>query len=260
MLGHDPECDLVPPLAIIDNLGLGFGGAPLFENLSCSIVPGSTLAVVGANGSGKSTFVKTLLGLHIPLSGQIKWPSGKPNEIGYLAQLTEFDRRFPIRVRDLAAMGTWQGFNPFSGLNKNIRMRIDQALETAGILDIADEPLHTLSGGQLQRSLFARVIMQDAPIILLDEPFSAVDQYTEQHLLRVVDQWQKEGRAVIMVLHDLSAVLDHCTHALLLGNGRARVGTVADVLTPDNLVAQGYMSSSQASWMFRNTQSKDVQQ
>ena len=176
---------------------------------------------------------------------------GKPAEIGYLAQLTEFDRRFPIRVRDLAAMGAWQGFNPFAGLNKTTRNRVDAALEMAGILDLADHPLHTLSGGQLQRTLFSRVIMQDAPLILLDEPFSAVDQYTEQHLLSVIETWQSEGRAVIMVLHDLSAVLDHCTHALLLGNGRASFGTVDDILTPDRLVAQGYMSSSQASWMFR---------
>ena len=239
------------PIASIENLSLGFGDVTLFKDLSCSVEPGSILAVVGANGSGKSTFVKTLLGLQSAVDGRIEWPTGKPSEIGYLAQLTEFDRRFPIRVRDLAAMGAWQGFNPFAGLNKTTRNRVDAALEMAGILDLADQPLHALSGGQLQRALFSRVIMQDAPLILLDEPFSAVDQYTEQHLLSVIETWQNEGRAVIMVLHDLSAVLDHCTHALLLGNGRASFGTVNDILTPDRLVAQGYMSSSQASWMFR---------
>ena len=239
------------PIVTIENLCLGFGHLSLFDGLNCDVKPGSILAVVGANGSGKSTFVKTLLGLQSPIEGRINWPTGKPAEIGYLAQLTEFDRRFPIRVRDLAAIGAWQGFNPFAGLNKTTRNRVDAALEMAGILDLADHPLHTLSGGQLQRALFSRVIMQDAPLILLDEPFSAVDQYTEQHLLSVIETWQSEGRAVIMVLHDLSALLDHCTYALLLGNGRARLGAVNDILTPDRLVAQGYMSSSQASWMFR---------
>ncbi|MGB0735081.1 MAG: metal ABC transporter ATP-binding protein, partial [Paracoccaceae bacterium] len=175
----------MPPIVSIENLSLGFGDLTLFDGLNCDVEPGSILAVVGANGSGKSTFVKTLLGLESPMDGRIEWPTGKPAEIGYLAQLTEFDRRFPIRVRDLAAMGAWQGFNPFAGLNKTTRNRVDAALEMAGILDLADQPLHTLSGGQLQRALFSRVIMQDAPLILLDEPFSAVDQYTEQHLLSV---------------------------------------------------------------------------
>jgi zinc/manganese transport system ATP-binding protein len=241
----------VPPVVSKKKLCLGFGDVTLVYRINWDVKPGSILAVVGANGSGKSTFVKTLLGLQSPMNGRIEWPTGKPAEIGYLAQLTEFDRRFPIRVRDLAAMGAWHGFNPFAGLNKTTRNRVDAALKMAGILDLADQPLHTLSGGLLQRALFSRVIMQDAPLILLDEPFSAVDQYTEQHLLSVMETWQSEGRAVIMVLHDLSVVLDHCTHALLLGNGRASFGAVNDILTPDRLVAQGYMSSSQASWMFR---------
>ena len=108
----------MPPIVSIENLSLGFGDLTLFDGLHCDVEPGSILAVVGANGSGKSTFVKTLLGLQSPIAGRIEWPKGKPAEIGYLAQLTEFDRRFPIRVRDLAAMGAWQGFNPFAGLNK----------------------------------------------------------------------------------------------------------------------------------------------
>ena len=140
------------PIVTIKDLSLGFGNLTLFDGLSFDVKPGSILAVVGANGSGKSTFVKTLLGLQSPITGRIEWPTDKPTEIGYLAQLTEFDRRFPIRVRDLAAMGAWQGFNPFAGLNKTTRNRVNAALEMAGILDLADHPLHTLSGGQLQRA------------------------------------------------------------------------------------------------------------
>ena len=80
-----------------------------------------------------------------------------------MAQLSEFDRRFPIRVRDLAVMGTWKGFNLLSGMKAATRDKVDHALEQAGVLDLAERPLHTLSGGQLQRALFAHVIMQDAP-------------------------------------------------------------------------------------------------
>ncbi len=183
----------------IRNLAVGYPGLTLFRQLSIDIEAGWTLAVLGANGAGKSTLVKTLLGLMSPLEGRIEWPAGRPHEIAYLAQMTEFDRRFPIRVRDL----------------------------------------------------FARVIMQDAPLILLDEPFAAVDQSTEAHLLGIIERWREEGRAVLLVVHDLSSVLDHCSHALLLGGGEASHGLVNDVLTPQKLVQQGYLSASQADWMFR---------
>ncbi len=243
------------PVLQLRDLSLGYPDLRLFHRLSMDIEAGTTLAVLGANGSGKSTFVKMLLGLMNPLSGSMNWPKGRPAEIGYLAQMTEFDRRFPIRVRDLAAMGAWRGFGFRSGLDGAARDRMTAALDEAGVLDIADRPLHMLSGGQLQRALFARVIMQDAPLILLDEPFAAVDQSTEAHLLSIIRRWRDEGRAVVLVVHDLSSVLDHCSHALLLGGQEATHGPVNDVLTPDQLVAQGYLSESQASWMFRSNPS-----
>ena len=242
----------------IRNLALGYPGLDLFRGLSMDLEKGSTLAVLGANGSGKSTFVKMLLGLMEPLSGRLTWPNGRPREVGYLAQMTEFDRRFPIRVRDLAAMGAWNGFGLRGKLDKKSRVQVDDALEAAGVLDIADRSLHTLSGGQLQRALFARVIMQDAPLILLDEPFAAVDQSTEAHLLSIIGRWRDEGRAVVLVVHDLSSVLDHCSHALLLGGGAATYGTVDDVLTPERLIEQKYLSESQAAWMFRSKQPKEA--
>lgn len=215
---------------------------------------GTTLAVLGANGSGKSTFVKMLLGLMPPLAGKLHWPGGHPKDIGYLAQMTEFDRRFPLRVRDLATMGAWKGFGLGGRLDAETNAKVASALEAVGVRDIADRSLHTLSGGQLQRALFARVIMQDAPLILLDEPFAAVDQTTEAHLLKLIDAWRDEGRAIILVVHDLSSVLDHCDTALLLGNGEACHGPVETILTPERLVAQNYLSDSQAAWMFKGPQ------
>ena len=106
-----------------------------------------------------------------------------------------------------------------------------------------------MSAGQLQRALFARTIVQDAEVILLDEPFTAVDQATEAELLSLIDGWAGEGRAVAVVLHDLSAVLQHANRAMLLGGGVARFGDPAEVLTPDHLVAQGYLSATQMRWL-----------
>ncbi|MEM8624487.1 MAG: ATP-binding cassette domain-containing protein [Pseudomonadota bacterium] len=233
------------------NLELGYPELTLVRRLSVSVHSGTTLAVLGANGSGKSTLVKVLLGLLAPRGGRLVWPKGRPREIGYLAQMSDFDRRFPIRVRDLAAMGAWRSLGLRKGLDRAGRTRVAEALDEAGVLSIQDQPLHTLSGGQLQRALFARVIVQDAPLILLDEPFAAVDQSTEAHLLKIITRWREEGRAIVLVIHDLSSVLDHCSHALLLGAGIGAFGLVESVLTPERLVAQGYMSESQADWMFR---------
>ena len=245
---------LLPVMLHIRDLALGYPDQVLFSGLTMEIARGSTLAVLGANGAGKSTFVKMLLGLQEPLSGSLTWPGGKPGEIGYLAQMREFDQRFPLRVRDLVAMGSWKGLGLFKRLDRTMRDKIHAALDLAGVADIADQSIHTLSGGQLQRALFARVIMQDAPLILLDEPFAAVDQTTEAHLLSLIDHWRDEGRCVVLVVHDLSSALDHCSHALLLGGDlssdkRASFGPVADVLTAERLVAHKYLSSSQLSWM-----------
>ncbi|MEM1188368.1 MAG: metal ABC transporter ATP-binding protein [Pseudomonadota bacterium] len=238
-------------LVRLQDLVLGYGELTLVRRLSMDIEAGMTLAVLGANGAGKSTFVKGLLGLIPPLAGQITWPAGRPRDIGYLAQMSEFDRRFPIRVRDLVAMGSWQGLGLWLGPRQDRHEATLKAMDEAGVLAIADQPLHALSGGQLQRTLFARVILQNAPLVVLDEPFTAVDQRTENHLLAMMGHWRQEGRAIVLVVHDLSSVLDHCDRVLLLGGGIATHGTVESVLTHEHLVAQGYLSESQAAWMLR---------
>ena len=238
-----------------DGLVLGYRKRALLSDVRFAVGGGDVMAVVGHNGSGKSTFVKTVRGVLPAVAGRLDWPRGRPPEIAYLGQLTEFDRRFPIRVGDLAAVGAWHGIGLTGRIDAQCRARIDDALRCTGVADIADMPIHELSAGQLQRALFARTIVQDAPLILLDEPFTAVDQTTEEQLLGLIESWAAEGRAVILVVHDLSAVLRHCTSALLLGAGRARFGPPEDVLTPDNLVDQGYLSPSQSAWiaaMYRN--------
>ena len=238
-------------------LTLGYRGTVVVRDISFQVAKGDVLAVVGHNGSGKSTLVKTLLGTLPALAGTVDWPSGRPHTIAYLGQRTEFDTRFPARLRDLAEMGAWRDLGLTGRVNAAGRARIARALERTGTADIADMPIHTLSAGQLQRALFARTIVQDAPVILLDEPFTAVDQSTEADLLTLIDDWSAEGRAVILVLHDLSAVLQHCNSALLLGRGKARFGVPGDTLTPPNLIDQGYLSASQAAWqetMYRGGQ------
>lgn len=229
-------------------LSLGYRDVAVVRDVTFELARGDVLAVVGHNGSGKSTLVKTVLGALPPLAGALHWPDGRPSTIGYLGQRTEFENRAPVRVRDLAAMGAWAGLGFFGRIDDDGHARIWTALERTGVAAIADMPLHKLSAGQLQRALFARAMVQDAPLILFDEPFTAVDQTTEAALLDLIDGWAAEGRAVVLVLHDLSAVLQHCDLALLLGDGRALFGPPKDVLTPANLVERRYLSKSQAQW------------
>ena len=229
-------------------LTLGYRGHAVVSNVSFEMSAGDVLAVVGHNGSGKSTLVKSILGTLPLMAGQLSWHGGRPSEIAFLGQRSEFDTRVPVRLRDIVEMGAWARLGFAGRIDPKSRTAIDAAMERTGTAILADMPLHTLSAGQLQRALFARTIVQDAPVILLDEPFTAIDQSTEADLLSLIDDWSCEGRAVIMVLHDLSAVLHHCHAALLLGRGMAQFGPLAQTLTPANLVALDYLTPSQAAW------------
>ena len=229
-------------------LTLGYRGHAVVSNVSFEMSAGDILAVVGHNGSGKSTLVKSILGTLPLMAGQLSWHGGRPTEIAFLGQRSEFDTRVPVRLRDIVEMGAWARLGFAGRIDPKSRTAIDAAMERTGTAMLADMPLHTLSAGQLQRALFARTIVQDAPVILLDEPFTAIDQSTEADLLSLINDWSREGRAVIMVLHDLSAVLHHCHAALLLGRGMARFGPLAQTLTPANLVALDYLTPSQAAW------------
>ena len=234
-----------------NELTLGYRGQAVVSNVSFNVAAGDVVAVVGHNGSGKSTLVKTILGTLPLIGGELSWHGGRPSEIAFLGQRSEFDTRVPVRLRDIVEMGAWSRLGFAGRIDPAGREAIESAMQRTSTAAIANTPLHMLSAGQLQRALFARTIVQDAPVILLDEPFTAIDQSTEADLLTLIDEWSGEGRAVIMVLHDLSAVLHHCHAALLLGRGTARFGPLDTTLTPANLVDLGYLTSSQAAWQER---------
>ena len=230
-----------------EGLVLGYGNDAVAGGVDFSLSAGEILAVIGYNGSGKSTLVKSILGVTPLLGGRLHWSAGAPPApIGYLGQLSEFDRRFPMRVIDLAATGGWAGLGFFQGAGRTTRRAAEAALEQVGLSDAATLPLHKLSAGQLQRALFARTIVQDARLIILDEPFAAVDQSTEADLMALILDWSRQGRALMVVLHNLSAVLEHCSAALLMGRGRSVYGPTREVLTPERLVDRGYMAADQA--------------
>ena len=153
------------------NLALGYHGKTLVDGLNFTIEAGQISAVIGHNGAGKSTLARTILGLQQPRSGRLDWAHDAPRNIAYLGQSADLDNQFPMRVKDAVAMGAWKGLGFWTGIDHRKAERIDYALTRTGLNNMADRPLYECSSGQLQRCFFARAIVQDAPLILLDEPF-----------------------------------------------------------------------------------------
>lgn len=209
---------------------VGYGGAPLFPPLSGHFAVGSLTAVVGVNGAGKSTLLKTVAGL-LPLQGgSLRFSGNKLPRMAYLPQQAELDRQFPILVSDLVAMGSWPLSGMFGGLNKRAARQIAEALNAVSMTSMARSPVGELSGGQLQRVLFARLLVQQAPLILLDEPFTGIDSATIQLLLQVIDRLHQQRKTVIAVLHDMSMVANHFPQALLLTPQCCHWGAAENVL------------------------------
>jgi zinc/manganese transport system ATP-binding protein len=240
----------VPDLKL-ENLTLGYEQHPAVHHLNAAIPAGSLLALVGPNGAGKSTLLKALAGELVPLQGHIHglaksprgggifrswWQAHTPaTRVAHLPQHAEMDRQFPLAVGDLVAMGLWHEIGALRGLDAAHRKRVASALATVGLQGFDNRPMGTLSGGQLQRARFARLWLQDAEVVLLDEPFAGVDTRTCRDLLGVLAQWHACGKTVVAVLHDLQQVRDHFPTTLLLAREKVAMGPTADVLTEANL-------------------------
>jgi len=215
---------------------LGYDRHPAVHHLRGEVASGALLAVVGPNGAGKSTLFRGLVGILKPLSGTILTDGIDPKDIAYLPQTAEIDRSFPISVFDFVGTGLWRRIGFFGGIGKGVRQKIAQALAAVGLSGFENRGIGTLSGGQMQRTLFARVLLQDARLIVLDEPFNAIDTKTSADLLALVRQWHAEGRTVLAALHDLDLVRAHFPETLLLARGPVAWGATAEVLTPENLL------------------------
>lgn len=226
-----------------DNLTLGYDRHPVVHHLHGRIKPGSLLAVIGPNGGGKSTLFKGILGLLNPLQGAIRLSVDR-RSIGYLPQQSRIDRQFPISVRDVVAMGLWRHCGLFGRLAHQQRNKVEGALERVGLSGMVEESLDALSGGQLQRALFARLWLQDADLMLLDEPFSAIDAQTSEDLLTLLREWQDEGKTILAVLHDMTQVSRFFPESLLLAREVIAWGPTNEVVCPANLERARYFRTA----------------
>lgn len=220
---------------ICENLTLGYDRHPAVHHLDCSLARGALLAVVGPNGAGKSTLLKAVAGELKPIEG--RFHLGVPrHRVAYLPQQTELDNSFPLSVFDMVAMGQWHRIGAFGRLNRALSKEVQDTLERVGLGGLGHRPVGTLSGGQLQRARFARLILQDAELLLLDEPFNAIDARTTEDLILLMREWHAEQRTIIAVLHDLDLVRRLFPHALLIAREQLGFGPTEEVLTPEHLL------------------------
>lgn len=234
------------PDICLRNLTLGYERHPAVHHVSVALPAGSLVAVVGPNGAGKSTLVKAMAGLLRPMQGQMDGlPLHQPRlwsrrsatdvRVAYLPQQAEMDRSFPISVTDMVAMGLWHEVGALGRLSASHRQQVQRALDAVGLAGFGHRTIATLSGGQFQRALFARLSLQDAPVILLDEPFVGVDSRTVRELLQLMLRWHSQGRTVLAVLHDLDLVQAHFPTTWLLARELVAAGPTEQVLTDTHL-------------------------
>ena len=238
-----------PAALELADLTVCYGRRPAVHHISGRFAPGSLTAIVGPNGAGKSTLLRALAGLHQPESGRIAQDGVA--RIALLPQLAALDRAFPIACRDVVMQGLWPRIGAFRAVPANEHARVDAALAAVGLAGLAKRPVGSLSAGQLQRLLFARLLVQDAEILLLDEPFNAVDAKTAADLLRLIRQWHGEGRTVIAVLHDLDLVAREFPETLLLARDLIAWGPTDQALSATNRLkarqmAEGWADQAEA--------------
>ena len=217
------------------NLSAGYDRHPAVHHVSGAFASGSLTAIVGPNGGGKSTLLKALIGFLRPMSGTIDYNGITPRGIAYLPQQSEIDRSFPLSVAEVVMLGLWPKTGAFHGVTAAQKETVARALNEVGMTAFAGRPIEALSTGQWQRVLFARLIVQDARAILLDEPFAAIDSRTAHDLTHILQHWKEEGRTVIAVMHDLTSVRLHFPQTLMLARELVAWGSTADVLRDENL-------------------------
>ena len=200
----------------VSRLTVAYDRRSAIKDIDGCFEAGTLTAVVGPNGAGKSTLIKSLVGILKPASGRIARDGVTARDLAYLPQAAEVDRSFPITVADTVMLGAWATTGALRGADHRVALSTAQALSAVGLDGFGGRGIGSLSAGQFQRVLFARLLLQDAPVIVLDEPFTAIDARTTRDLLDLVRRWHGERRTVIAVLHDFdpgAGALPPCTAA-----------------------------------------------
>ncbi len=225
----------------VEDLTVSYGAMPALWDIDLDIPPGVMCAIVGPNGAGKSTLIKAALGLVRPVAGHVRFLGHTVEQmrgkIGYVPQRHSVDWDFPTTVRDVVEMGLYRSLGWFRRPGRDAHTRAMEALAEVGMQDYADRQISQLSGGQQQRVFLARALVQDAPILILDEPMAGVDAATETVIIDLLKRLRDKGRTVIVVHHDLTTVQSTFDWLVMLNVRIIAQGPVREVYTPENLRA-----------------------
>ncbi len=218
------------PLFCFEKAILGYESQVIVSEFDLQINQGDFTAVFGPNGGGKSTFIKAIVGELEPFQGKIRRNFRLKKQTAYLPQKSSVDRKFPITVRNLVTTALWHETGLFRGMTCCHRDQVDEALCDVGMAKHAERTLCSLSGGEFQRALFARMLVQKAPLMLLDEPFIGVDETTVEDLTILLKECHRQGRTIVIVLHDLDFVKAHVPRAIYIENQMVLCGDTQTLL------------------------------
>lgn len=223
------------PAVEITGASLAFGSRTLWSGLDLEVRPGEFVAILGPNGSGKTSLLKVLLGLQEPSAGTVRVTSGRPP--GYIPQQRAMQEAVTLRGVDLVGLGLdghrW-GFG-LGGLRER-RRRVAQAIESVGALAYAASPVGRLSGGEQQRLRVAQALVGEPDVLLCDEPLLSLDLAHQRAVSELIDRRRREaGTAVLFVTHEINPVLPYVDRVLYLADGRFRIGTPDEVMTSKTL-------------------------
>lgn len=220
-------------LITIKNVGVSYAMQPhVLKDCNATIEGPTITGIIGPNGAGKSTLLKAILGL-IQSSGEILI-DGEPTKkvlqkIAYVEQKSHIDFTFPITIRECVALGRTVKKKPLQRLTKEDWGKVDEAIEEVGLTDLASRQIGALSGGQFQRVLLARCMVQEAQYIFLDEPFVGIDMLSEKVIMTVIRKWKEEEKTILMVNHDLSKVKEYFDQVILVKHAIVASGKTEDV-------------------------------
>ncbi|MBL0706549.1 metal ABC transporter ATP-binding protein [Sinomonas cellulolyticus] len=237
--GASAPRDAHAPAVRLRRASLSFGDRVLWSDLDLDIRPGEFFAVLGPNGSGKTSFLKTLLGAVHLTSGTAEIAGRSPGRhgdlVGYIPQQKMFPPNTPLRARDLVSLGVDGHRWGMRLRSRAVDRRVDELLAKVGASDYAKVPVGMLSGGEQQRLRVAQAIAGRPRVLLCDEPLLSLDLNHQQAVSGLIDAQRREGAAVVFVTHEVNPVLDYLDRVLYIADGKFRVGTVEEVMTTEVL-------------------------